>query len=166
MKFLFDHEFREKAVFLLEAILYELRAIRRELKPKRITAAIAVKFSGDTMANNALVLNVGQTSQASIVPFLADGVTPSGGTVSNVSYTFSDPSATVVVNADLLTATVTGVAASTGPVSGSASCTVVDTDGVSSTWNQPFTIQVNAVTPPPPEQLTQSVAVQFSTPTP
>lgn len=116
------------------------------------------------MANNALTLNVGQTSQASIVPFLADGVTNSGGVVSAVTYTFSDPSATVVANADGLTATVTGVAASTSSVSGSAACTVTDTDGVVSTWTQAFTITVNAVVPP--AQLTQSVAVSFTTPTP
>ena len=116
------------------------------------------------MANNALVLNVGQTSQASIAALLADGVTNSGGVVSAVTYTFNDPSATVVINADGLTATVTGVAASTGAVSGSAACTVTDTDGVVSTWTQAFTIQTNGAVPP--AQLTQSVAVQFSTPTP
>ena len=112
--------------------------------------------------DNALVLNVGQTSQASIQPRLADG-TPSGGTLSNVAYSFSDPSATVSLNSDGLTATVTGVAASSGPVTGTATCTVTDTDGVVSTWSQPFTIQTNAV-PPPPAQLTQSVAVQFTDP--
>ena len=115
--------------------------------------------------SNSLVLNVGQTSQASIVPLLADGVTPSGGVLSNVSYSFSDPSATVALNTDNLTATVTGVAPSTGPITGTAACTVTDTDDVVSTWTQPFTIQTNAVAPPP-SQLTQSVAVEFSTPTP
>lgn len=112
--------------------------------------------------NNALVFAVGQTSTASIVPLLADGVTPSGGALSNVAYTFSDPSATVVLNLDGVTAAVTGVAASTGPVTGSASATVTDTDGVVSTWTQPFTIQTNAAVPP--AQLTQSVAVQFAPP--
>ena len=115
------------------------------------------------MANNALVLNVGQKSTASIQPLLADGVTPSGGALSNVAYNFTDPSATVVLNSDGVTAECTGVAASTGPVSGTATCTVTDTDGVVSTWSQPFTITTNAVTPPP-SQLTQSVAVQFTTP--
>ena len=114
------------------------------------------------MANNSLVLTVGQTSTASIVPLLADGVTPSGGVLSKVSYNFSDPSATVVLNSDGLTALATGVAASTGAITGSASCTVTDTDGAVSVWNQSFTITVNA--PVPPAQLTQSVAVQFSTP--
>lgn len=149
---------------ILKLDLDILRQLKR-LQPPTITKHIAVKFTGDsTMADNALVLNVGQTSQASIQPFLADGTTPSGGTVSAVSFTFSDPSATVALNPDGLTATVTGVAASTGPVSGSASCTVTDTDGVVSTWNQAFTIQTSAVVPP--AQLTQSIAVQFSTPTP
>src|SRR5271157_582779 len=150
---------RENAVLLRE-ILYRL-------KHRPLTAAIAVHFTGESfMANNTLVFNVGQTSQASIQPLLADGVTPSGGVLSAVSYTFSDPSATVVLNTDGLTATVTGVAASTGPVAGTATCTVTDTDGVVSTWTQPFTITTLAVVPPPPPpaQLTQSVAVEFSKP--
>jgi hypothetical protein len=150
-----------------------LREIRRELKPKLATYSIEVQFTShphhrrSTMADNALTLNVGQTSQASIQPLLADGVTPSGGVLSAVSYTFSDPSATVVLNADGLTATVTGVAASSGAVTGTAVATVTDTDGVVSTWTQAFTITTNGVTPPPPpSQLTQSIAVQFGTPTP
>jgi len=114
------------------------------------------------MANNVLVFNVGQVSQASILPLLADGVTPSDGVLSGVAYNFSDPSATVVLNADGLTATCTGVAASSGPITGTATCTVTDTDGAVSPWNQSFTIQTNAVVPP--QQLTQSVAVQFTTP--
>lgn len=149
-----------------EAVVSKLEAIRKELSPQRLTQSIAVQFTGDIlMADNVLVLNVGQTSQASIQPFLADGVTPSGGTLSAVSYTFSDPSATVVLNPDGLTATVTGVADSAGAaISGSASCTVTDTDGVVSTWTQKFTITTAGVAPPPPSQLTQSVAVQFSAP--
>jgi len=145
----------------------DVEEIERRLRPHKLTQSIAVRFTGDsTMPNNALTLNVGQTSQASIVPFLADGVTNSAGVVSAVTYTFSDLSATVVANADGLTATVTGVAASTGAVSGSAACTVTDTDGVVSTWTQAFTVTTGGGTPPPPSQLTQSVAVAFSTPTP
>ena len=119
------------------------------------------------MPNNALTLNVGQTSQASIVPFLADGVTNSGGVLSAVSYTFSDPSATVVLNADGLTATVTGLADSAGvAVTGTATATVTDTDQAVFTFTQAFTVTTISVTPPPPAQLTQSIAVAFSTPTP
>ena len=114
------------------------------------------------MANNVLVLSVGQTSTASPITFLADGVTPAGATYSAASYSFSDPSATVAPNSDGVTALVTGVAASTGPVSGSVSFTATDTDGAVSTWTQSFTIQTNAVVPP--EQLSQSAAVTFSTP--
>lgn len=143
------------------------RQIERLLHPKQLTRAVAVLFTGDFTMDNALVLNVGQTSTASIQPFLADGVTPSGGVLSNVSYSFTDPSATVVLNSDSATATVTGVADSAGnAVQGIASATVTDTDGVVSAWSQAFTIQTIGVTPPPPEQLTQSIAVQFSTPTP
>jgi hypothetical protein len=140
-----------------------LQQIADNTNPKPLTASIAIRFTGDSvMANNVLVLNVGQTSTASIVPFLADGVTPSGGTLSAVSYTFSDPSATVVLNPDGVTALVTGVAASAGAITGSAAATVTDTDGVVSKWTQPFTITTNGVVPP--AQLTQSVAVQFTTP--
>ena len=131
-----------------------------DLSPK--TASITVKFSGATMANS-VVLNVGQTSQASITPLLADGVTPSGGALSNVIYSFTDPSATVVLNSDGVTATVTGVAASTaGAVTGTAQATVTDTDGAVATFSQGFTVLVNAVVPP--SQLTQSIAVNFTTP--
>jgi hypothetical protein len=142
-----------------------LQQIADGLTPQPLTGSISVQFTGDAiMADNALVFNVGQTSTASIQPFLADGTTPSGGTLSNVSYTFSDPSATVVLNSDGLTALCTGVADSAGvAVAGSASATVTDTDGVVSTWSQPFTITTAAVVVPP-QQLTQSVAVQFTTP--
>lgn len=131
-----------------------------------LTRSIAVCFTGDTpMPNNSLALNVGQTSTASIQPFLADGVTPSGGVLQNVSYSFADPSATVVLNSDGLTALVTGVADSAGvAVQGIATATVTDTDGVISQWSQMFTIQTIGVTPPPPSQLTQSIAVQFTVP--
>lgn len=120
------------------------------------------------MPNNALTLSVGQTSTASPITFLADGVTPSGATYSAATYTFSDPSATVVLNPDGVTAVVTGVADSAGAaVSGSVSFTATDTDAVVSTWTQAFTITtVGTVTPPPPAQLSQSSAVTFTTPTP
>jgi kumamolisin len=91
-------------------------------------------------ALNALVLNVGQTSQLSIHEFLANGVTPSGGVPSHVSFVFNDPSATVVINSDGVTATCTGVSVSNGPVSGTVSCTITDTDSAVSTWTDTFTI--------------------------
>jgi len=158
-----EHHLQEE----IDELRREIREIWRILRPKPLTASITICFTGES-AMNALVFNVGQISQASIVPLLADGVTPSGGTLSNVVYTFSDPSATVVLNSDGVTATCTGVAGSSGPVAGTAACTVTDTDGVVSTWTQAFTITTNAVTPPPPppQQLTQSISVQFSTPTP
>lgn len=117
------------------------------------------------MTNNVLVLNVGQASTASPITFLADGVTPAGAAYSAATYTFSDPSATVVLNPDGVTALVTGVAPSSGAVSGSVTFTATDTDGAVSTWTNAFTIATNAVQPPPPPaQLSQSSAVQFSTP--
>lgn len=141
-----------------------LQQIVDNTNPRPITVSVANVFSGDSvMANNALVFNVGQTSTDAITPFLADGVTPSGGTLSGVSITFTDPSATFVLNPDN-TVTFTAVAATVGgvPAAGSTAVTVTDTDGVVSTWNIPFTVLVNAVVPP--AQLTQSVANVFSTP--
>lgn len=150
-------------------ILKLVREVLRDVQPKStLSRSSAVLFTGDgTMANNVLTLNVGQTSTASPITYLADGVTPSGATYSAATYTFSDPSATVVLNSDGVTATVTGVAPSTGAVSGSVAFTATDTDGAVSAWTQAFTITTNAVAPPPPpSQLSQSSAVQFSTPTP
>ena len=140
--------------------LTELTTIRRLLS-EPLTNSVEVQFTGVKMANNELVFNVGQTSQASIVPMLADGVTPSNGVVSNVVWNFNDPSATVIPNADGVTATCTGVAASNGPITGNVSCTVTDTDSVVSQWSQTFTITTNQVQQ---QQLTQSVVVQFSDP--
>jgi hypothetical protein len=144
-----------------------LETISHERCAKPITAAIAVHFSGDSiMANNALIFTVGQTSQASIIPLLADEATNSGGVLSNVVYSFSDPSATLSLNSDGVTATATAVAASVGPVTGQASATVTDTNGVVTTYTDSFTITTLAVvvTPPPVEPLTQSIAVVFSAP--
>jgi hypothetical protein len=139
-----------------------IRRVLKHLGLPTLSASAAVQFTGDNMPNNALALNVGQTSTASPITFLADGVTPSGATYSAATYTFSDPSATVVLNPDGVTALVTGVAASTAPVSGSVSFTATDTDGAVSQWTVPFTVQTSAAVPP--SQLSQSAAVQFSTP--
>lgn len=159
--------FREQEIIdLLEQILHAAKRIEREIarERQRITASIVNVFSGENvMPNNALVFNVGQTSTDTVTPLLADGVTPSGGVVSNLTVTFNDPSATAVVNG-ANTILFTGIAPSTGAVSGSVSCTVTDTDGAVSIWTQAFTVQTNAIVPP--AQLTQSIANVFSTPTP
>ena len=152
-------------------VLKIVHEIEREVRPhpQPISRFSAVQFIGGSipMADNALVLNIGQTSTASPITFLADGVTSSGATYSAATYTFSDPSATVVLNPDGVTAIVTGVAASAGPISGSVSFTATDTDGAVSTWVNPFTITVNGITPPPPPtQLSQFSGLQFSVPTP
>lgn len=167
-----EHKLEREVKEILRQIAevrHELHIIRRELAPRRITQSITNIFSGaNSMPNNVLVLNVGQTSIDTITPLAADGVTPSGGVLSNVQITFSDPSATAVLNADN-TVTFTGVAPTTGgtPVSGLTAATVTDTDGAVAQFSQSFTVLVNAVTPPPPPtQLTQSIANVFSTPTP
>lgn len=130
--------------------------------PKRLSTTAKISFNGVIMANNALALNVGQTSTIAPITFLADGTTPSGATYSAATYTFTDPSATIVLNSDGVTGVVTGVAA--GSASGSVSFTATDTDGAVSQWNVPFTITTSSVTPPPPEQLSQSAGVTFTTP--
>lgn len=118
------------------------------------------------MAND-LVLTVGQTSTATPVTFLTDGTTPSGATYSAATYTFSDPSATVVLNPDGITATITGVAPSAAAVAGSCAFTATDTDGAVSKWTVDFTVTTKGVAPPPPPaQLSQSAGLTFSTPTP
>lgn len=149
-----------------EEQLQVLRKIEHNTRPRpqRLSTFSIIRFTGDVMADNNLVLNVGQTALASPATLLADGVTDSGATYSAATYTFSDPSATVVLNPDGITALVTGVAPSTGPVSGSVAFTATDTDGAVSTWNQTFTISTNEVVPPPPAQLSQSAVVHFSTP--
>ena len=161
----FDSDPRE--IKLLAQIWAELRAIRRELsREPKLSQSSALQFSGDNMANNTLTLAVGQTSTASPVTFLSDGVTVSGATYSKAVYTFSDPSSTVVLNPDGVTALVTALAATTTPAQGSVTFTATDTDGAVSTWTNAFDITVTpaVVTPPPPTQLSQSSAVQFSDP--
>ena len=73
-----EHEEKEILIRLLRAeeentreiarILYIGVGIQREIAPKPLTASITIHFTGENMANNTLVFNVGQTSQASIIP--------------------------------------------------------------------------------------------------
>jgi hypothetical protein len=157
-----ENELLRKILRTEEKILHEDRKIEHDLHPHRLSRSAALQFTGATM-NNVLALNVGQSSTASPITFLADGVTPSGATYSAATYTFNDPSASVTLNPDGVTAVVKGLAASTaGPVSGTVAFTATDTDSAVSQWTVPFTIAV--ATPPPPSQLSQSAAVQFSTP--
>lgn len=170
-----DHEEKEILIRLLRdteensreiaRILHTVRKIERELRPhpQQLTASVVDVFSGESITMADLILNVGQTSTDTVTPLLADGVTPSGGVVSNLTVTFSDPSATAVVNG-ANTILITGVAASTGAISGTRSCTITDTDGAVSQWTATFTVTTNA--PIPPSQLTQSVVDVFSVPTP
>lgn len=170
-------ELNEATVGLLGETVTLLKRIDRILTPRQVTKSVAAIFtqplpqvegapSPMPVSPNVLELNVGQTSTLTPTGFLDTGfATLSGATPSGVTYTFSDPSATVVPNPDGITALVTGVAASTaGAVTGSFTCTMTDTDGVASSWTVSFTVLVDGVTPPPPAQLTQAVAAVFSTP--
>lgn len=155
-----------EVVKLLKKLIHiACRIERNTARPETLTHSIANVFSGESMANNVLVLNVGQTSIDTITPLLADGVTPSGGTLSNVVVTFSDPSASAALQPDN-TVLFTGLAATVGgaPISGITACTVTDTDGAVAQFSQSFTVLVNGTPPPPPTQLTQSIANVFSTP--
>lgn len=107
----------------------------------------------------SVVLTVGQSTVATIVPLEADGttITP-GAVVSAQAFTITDPGLSLVQNADG-TATITGVAPTTGAVTGTASATVTDSDGTSGPFTQSFQVTVNA-----PTQHTASIGVQFSAP--
>jgi len=129
------------------------------------TASISLQFSGDLIMNS-LTLAVGQSSIGTITPLAADGITPSGGAVSNPSFSITpDPSFSAVDAADG-TVTITGIAVSAATVTGTASATVTDTDGAVSTFSQSFTVTVVAGTTPPPTATTASIGISFSTPTP
>jgi len=156
-----NHRLVKKIEDELDRVAHIVRKIERELRPQPLTASVVDVFSGESTTMADLILNVGQTSTDTVTPLLADGVTPSGGVVSNLTVTFSDPSATAVVSG-ANTILVTGIAASSGAISGTRSCTVTDTDNAVSQWTTTFTVTTNAVIPP--EQLTQSVVDVFSTP--
>jgi hypothetical protein len=67
-----------------------------------------------------LVLTVGQSSTATIVPLEADGAVTPGAAVTAQTFSITDAGVSVVVNADG-TATITGVGPTAGAVSGEAS---------------------------------------------
>lgn len=141
-----------------------LQQIADDLAPVLRTNSAPIIITGESMANNTYSMNVGQSQAGVITPLLADGVTPSGGVVSATAVMFNDPSATFVLAADNVTLTFTGVAVSTGAVSGSVAFTVTDTDGVVSQWTDAITVTINAIVPP--QQLTQSAPIIVSAPTP
>lgn len=110
---------------------------------------------------NSVTLIVGQSTKGTIVPLEADGVTVTpGAVVSAQTFTISDPSLTAVPNSDG-TVTISGVAASTAAVTGTATATVTDADGAVSPFTQSFTVTVNSA---PPVGLTTAIGVSFSTP--
>ena len=112
---------------------------------------------------NTLALLIGQSSIGTVTPLEADGLTVTpGAVVSNQSWSISDPSLTLATNSDG-TATVTGVADSAAPVTGSVSATVTDADGTVSSFSATFTVTVTGTTPPP-QARTASIGVAFSQP--
>lgn len=147
-------------------LLFELiKEFIKHCCPKNRTTQVGIQFTGvPKMPLNALSMQVGQQSTATIIPLLPDGKTPSQGSVSAVTYNFSDPSATFTLNADGVSASVVGVSETVkAPASGSVSCTVTDPDGTVNSFTQDFVVTVVPV--PPPVPITASIAVEFSTPT-
>lgn len=109
----------------------------------------------------AVTLKVGQSTTAKMVPLEADGVTVvPGATLSAEVWTITDPGISLFTNADG-TATITGVGATTGAVTGEASCTGTAADGTSGPFKEPFTVTVEAPVP----QIA-SIGITFTAPTP
>lgn len=142
----------------IERLLREIVDLQREiLKYVRppLTSRIFIAIGEDM---SPATINVGQSIPATIVPLAADGVTPSGGAVSNPTWSVSDSAvATLTENADG-SATLKGVAA--GTVTVNVTATVTDTDGSVNTFSGMNTLSVQA---PPPAPLTASIAIQFGT---
>jgi hypothetical protein len=154
------HKDANRIIDELDEIFSILQQIADNTAPApTLTASVANVFTGASkMADNVLVMNIGDVYTDTITPRQADGVTASGGVLSAVVITYTDLSATFVLNADN-TVTFTAVSTTAAPVSGSTACTVTDTDGAVSTWTIPFTVNAAVV---PPTQLTQSVANVFT----
>lgn len=126
------------------------------------TASIKVIFQaeGELMAD--LVLQVGQSSVGTVVPFLADGVTQTpGAVVSAQVWTISDPALVVTSHPDG-TVTVAATAATAADVNGSVKATVTDSDGFTQELSKDFTISVGGVTPP--VNRTAGIGVSWSNP--
>ena len=139
----------------LKEILEELRdenSLLRTIAAEQIAAQQLLQRIVDNT-------NPRQLTQKVVNIFSGDSIMANNALVVN----FSDPSATAVVQPDN-TVLFTGVADSAGvAVAGSTALTITDTDGVVSQWTVAFTVTTVG---PPPQQLTQSVANVFSTPTP
>lgn len=131
-------------------------------KYKERTKSIGVHWStqkGDSKMAD-LSLNVGQSSTGTIVPQKADGTPTVGATLASATWTVSDPAITVTNNNDF-TLTVTGVSATTSPISGTVSATGTDGDGTPWSFSTTFTITVGggAVT-----ERTTGIGVAWSNP--
>lgn len=136
----------------------------RNLPKHYRTEMIKVRFNPKGASKMAdLSLNVGQSSTGTVTPFLADGVTQTpGAAVTSATWSISDPSVSVATNADF-TVTVTGVTATTSPVSGSVTAVITDSDGTVGTFTATFTITVGGGQQ---ENRTASIGVSWSVPTP
>jgi len=166
---LFDHEqieLQRRIVELLERndrISERILHLLEQRLPHPRTRSIQIQFQGDFMSLNAITLNVGQSTIASIIPLEADGTTQTpGASLHDQSYSISDPGITVTPNGDG-TATIAGTAATSGAITGTATATVIDSDGTSNAFSAQFTVQVNGTTPPPTDR-TAGIAVSFTDP--
>lgn len=157
-------EVEEKILETEEKILHTLRKIEHNQPHQPITKVLVVQFGKSRRKKMAsITLNVGDQVPASVFPS-ADGSTNDGGTLSNIVWSFTDPSASFINNPDG-SVTFTAVAPSSDPVngaSGTVTASVTDTNGAVSTQSGSFTIIV-AGTVTPPQPITTSLQVQFGT---
>lgn len=109
-----------------------------------------------------LNLLVGQSSTGTVNPVEADGITVTpGATLSNISWSISDPGITLTPSTDN-TALLSGAAATAGDITGQVLATVTDGDGTVNSFSKTFTVNVGGVTPPTGR--TAGLGVTFSTP--
>jgi uncharacterized protein YjdB len=110
----------------------------------------------------SVTLNVGQTVSFTVAPLTASGA-PSSATLSNLSFTSSDPTIFTVVPdpANPNGGIVTSVAAGSGTIT--AAATATEPDGVTTEQiTGTDTVNVSAVAPPP----AASLGFTWGTPTP
>jgi hypothetical protein len=116
------------------------------------------------MANPAINLVVGDTVPVSPLPLLADGVTPSGGVVSGISYSDYDETVASTDVTGLVTALKAGLSYVT------ITNTVTDSNGAVTTQTCQGQVNVTAAPAPPPPvpptPLTVSEVLVFGTVTP
>lgn len=138
---------------ILLGIWDELKVIRREVAPPRLTT-IRINFQGEEMATiGPVTLTPGQSVTASIAAFDQNGQ-PWTGTIPPVTYTIDQPSvATSTPNADGLTDGITAVAAGVANLT----ATLTTAEGLALTDTEQVTVSGSTSTP-----VLTSIKIQFA----